>query len=177
MLESIVPETDRAVNPRTARTDDRPRLVRANGRAYWLSVVRACGHDEFVDAADDRADCSAREWAARADVPCAECRVAAWQAQRAGQPASLIQLQPKTSRASGNGGGGGSKRRPSTRKTRRPAHTSPLKALRDAVEFWSSVLDEVAAGRIQATPAQVAQWTACRNDLQRQLRALRGMKA
>jgi hypothetical protein len=152
----------------------RPYLVTSNGRRYWLSVYRACGHDELVDAADNRGDYTAQDWAARNDIPCAACRRKA-DAQRPTVP-TLIQYLPKQyQHKSGGGSGSGSTRRATTHRNRRSRSTSRDARIAAAWDLYSGAdrfLAEVAAGQHHDAPPVIALAKKFRAQGLRQLRAL-----
>lgn len=161
MLNSILPQSPPPVNTP---------LIRRDGRSYYQSVVRACGHDELVPAADGRD--GAAEWAQRADIDCHACRMARHQAQISAAPNLLS--RPTRRSASHAGGGNGATRTPTPRRprARRPRKTAQeLIALRDTLELYNEFLDLVTAGALDVMAETVNSVIRKRDALQRQLRA------
>ena len=158
-------------NP-TSSVKTRPTLITCGGRRYWLSVIRACGHDELIPADDNRADHTAQQWAARDDIPCAACRHLT-DSQRP-VPPTLIHYQPRQAQPT-SGPRGGSGRRPSSHRNRRPLTTRRDEQIAAAWNLYHGAdkfLAEVEAGQHHDAPHVIALAKQFRAQGLRQLRAL-----
>lgn len=131
-----------------------------------LSRVCKCGRVEertirVVDTPRHRWETAqAIETLSGDDWRCAACRMAA----------SLWARATTASGGSGNSGHGSSrKRRPSTHKATKARRPS-IRQLRETLDYYQDILDDVVAGTIAATPAQINCWTAYRNDARAALR-------
>lgn len=137
MLSSIVHDT-----PPSVKT--RPYRITCGGRAYWLSVLRTCGHDDLIPD-----EPGGYEFASRPDIPCAQCRR---QTDRTRAVPSLIGQPYADSR--GRASAGRRPTRPSTHPRRRPRRTFRQRQIRDALTDFNAALDflaEIENGQRTAT--------------------------
>lgn len=155
----------------SVKTPHHLRRITCAGHAYYESVERLCGHVDYVPTDDNRADCTAAEWASRADVLCADCR-----RQRDAQRPTVPTLigKPYGESRGGSGGGHGSKR-PTEHKNRRPRTTRRDQAIAAAWQLYNGAdkfLTEAADGRYDSAPHVIALARRFRAQGLRQLRAL-----
>ena len=142
----------------------RPYLVTCGGRRYWLSVIRACGHDDLIPD-----EPGGHDFASRDDIPCAACRS---QTSRPSVP-SLIG-QPYGSHR-GGAGAGRATRRPTEHRGRRPRRPSRQRQIMDALHDFNAALDflaEVQLHQRHATDEAIAHAQRVGDQALRRLRQL-----
>lgn len=146
MLNEMVPTSPSAVKPDA----ERPIRYTRDGRVWWISVTRSCGHTDFIP--DDDSVHGAQDFAARTDVKCGRCRQADHEA------APYIPAPRATKSSHGSRTGAGSDSRPS-RATNRKHRPSDDDKTQDAIWWYTNAddfLKAVDAGQVKASAHSIA---------------------
>lgn len=153
-------------NPASVKTQSRPRRVTCGGHRYWQSVIRSCGHDDLIPD-----ELGGYEFAARDDIPCADCRR---QRDRAALAVATLIGQPYPGSRGGSASGRSAKR-PTEHRGRRQRRPSRQRQILDALHTFNAALDflsEIELGQRTATDQAIAHARAVGAQALRALRQL-----